>query len=179
MPTWGWIVVAIVAVAVLAVALAGAARARRSKQLRGDFGPEYERAVADAPTRREAEADLADRRKRHDELDLRPLEPAEARRFADRWSAIQERFVDDPAGATGAAHELLLAVMAARGYSTDEDRRADDLSVDHPELVEHYRAATAVRDDSDTERLREAFVDYRALFGALLQTAGARATNPR
>ena len=69
--------------------------------------------------------------------------------------------------------------MEARGYSTDEERRVDDLSVDHPELVQHYRAAMAVRDDGDTEGLREAFVSYRALFEELLQTEDARATNPR
>ena len=179
MPTWVWIViVAVVVLAVLGAALAGW-RKNRSRSLREGFGPEYERAVAESPTRREAEAELDERRKRHDELDLRPLSAEQARGYAGRWSGIQERFVDDPAGATGAAHALMLEVMEARGYSTDEERRVDDLSVDHPELVQHYRAAMAVRDDGDTEGLREAFVSYRALFEELLQTEDARATNPR
>jgi len=141
------VIVAVVVVAVLGAAVAGW-RKHRSRSLREGFGPEYERAVAESPTRREAEAELDERRKRHDELDLRPLSAEQARGYAGRWSGIQERFVDD-------------------------------LSVDHPELVQHYRAAMAVRDDGDTEGLREAFVSYRALFEELLQTEDARATNPR
>jgi hypothetical protein len=180
MPTWAWIVILAAVVVVVALAAAAAWRRRRSRQLQEGFGPEYERAVADAPTRREAEAELREREKRHEELELRPLPVELARRFAERWTSIQQRFVDDPPGATGAAHQLLLEVMEARGYSTDEERRIDDLSVDHPQLVQHYRAAMTVHDDGDTEALREAFVSYRALFDELLQTEEkAGATNPR
>jgi hypothetical protein len=178
MPVWAWIVIAVAVVLVAAAALA-AWRKTRSRRLREGFGPEYERTVADAPSRREAEAQLREREKRHDELELRPLPEEVARGFSQRWTAIQQRFVDDPAGATGAAHELLLEVMEARGYSTDEERRVDDLSVDHPRLVQHYRAAMEIRDDGDTEGLREAFVSYRALFDNLLETERVGATNPR
>jgi hypothetical protein len=47
--------------------------------------------------------------------------------------------------------------------------------VDHPVVVENYRAAQfiAVRDErgeADTEELRKAVVHYRTLFDELLQT---------
>ena len=59
--------------------------------------------------------------------------------------------------------------MATR--STTFDRRADDLSVDHPRVVQHYREARQVRDASgevDTERRRTAVTSYRSLIDALL-----------
>ena len=63
--------------------------------------------------------------------------------------------------------------MRARGYPVDDDfdRRADDLSVDHPRVVQHYREARQVRDASgevDTERQRTAVTSYRSLIDALL-----------
>jgi hypothetical protein len=56
----------------------------------------------------------------------------------------------------------------------DFERRASDISVDHPTVVEAYRAAQiiAVRDtrgEADTEELRKAFVHYRTLFAELLE----------
>jgi hypothetical protein len=66
--------------------------------------------------------------------------------------------------------------MQARGYPVgDFEQRAADVSVDHPRVVEHYRAAHAIalRDEqgqADTEALREAMVHYRALFDDLLET---------
>ena len=58
-------------------------------------------------------------------------------------------------------------VMAARGYPL-EDRRADDLSVDHPVVVQNYRTARALalrrqRREAGTEEMRQAVVNYRAL----------------
>jgi hypothetical protein len=83
--------------------------------------------------------------------------------------------VDDPPGAVGEAYRLVRQVMGARGYPTDDfERQADDVSVDHPELVADYRAAVRVTKASDegtasTEDLREAMVHYRALFTRLLE----------
>lgn len=62
-----------------------------------------------------------------------------------------------------------------RGYPVDDfDQRADDISVDHPTVVENYRAAhdihlSSQRGDVGTERQRQAFVHYRALFDKLLE----------
>ena len=61
-----------VVVAALAVAVALTLRSRR---LRERFGPEYDRMVEDAGSRRAAEHELRAREKRHDSLDITPLPP--------------------------------------------------------------------------------------------------------
>ena len=177
MDTWVWIVIAAAAVAVVVLlAIWAAGRKRRTSHLREGFGPEYDRTVEEAGSRRKAESDLSDREKRREELDIRPLAPGTRDRFATRWSTVQERFVDDPNGALKDAHGLVVEVMGERGYPTDDfEQRAADVSVDHPHVVENYRSAYAIseRSDADTEDQRQAMVHYRALFDELLETEPA------
>ena len=187
MATWVWIVIAIAAVVVLALVLWSALRARRTRTLKEGFGPEYDRTVADAASKREAEADLLERRERREELDIRPLEPAARERYADEWQATQARFVDDPGGAITEADVLIQRVMRERGYPVEDfDQRAADVSVDHPEVVNNYRAAHGIsiaheRERAATEDLLVAMQHYRSLFDELLgesrQPAGTE--NPR
>jgi len=187
MATWVWIVIAIAAVVVLALVVWSALRARRTQTLKEGFGPEYDRTVADAPSKREAEADLLERRERREELDIRPLAPDARDRYAEEWQATQARFVDDPGGAITEADVLIQRVMRERGYPVEDfEQRAADVSVDHPEVVNNYRAAHAIsvaheRDRASTEDLRLAMQHYRSLFDELLgesrQPAGAE--NPR
>ena len=175
MEAWGWIIVVLVLVAVVGAAWWFGTR-RRSTRLRERFGPEYERAVSRADTPAEAEAELEAREIRRGTLDIRPLEPDERERFLLEWKEVQARFVDDPTGTVGAADRLVAEVMLARGYPMDDfERRAADVSVDHPRVVENYRAAHAVFRSTEqgkvqTEDLRKAFVHYRALFAELLET---------
>jgi hypothetical protein len=177
METWAWIVIAAaVVVAIVLLALWAANRKRRTTQLREGFGPEYDRTVEETGSRRKAESELTGREKRREELDIRPLAPGARDRFADRWRTVQERFVDDPDGALREAHELVVLVMAERGYPTDDfEQRAADVSVDHPHVVENYRAAHAIsqRDDADTEEQRQAMKHYRSLFDELLEAEPA------
>ena len=169
-----WIVVAIVIVALLVVAGILWSRRRRSEHLRDRFGPEYDRAVDAKGGRSEAEAELAEREKRVEKLDIRPLEPAERREFIQRWTDVQARFVDDPPRAVAFADALLGDVMKARGYPvSDFEQRAGDISVDHPTVVEHYRTAHDIavrheRGEASTEDLRQAMIHYRALFDDLV-----------
>jgi hypothetical protein len=181
MPTWLWIVIVVVAaVVVLGVALV-ALRSRRTSDLRERFGPEYDRVAADAPSRREAESELRDREKRRDELEIRPLEPSDRDRYRTRWQDVQARFVDDPAGAVGDADALIQEVMRARGYPVDDfETRSADLSVDHPDVVERYRAAHGIavaheRGKAGTDELRHAVRHYRALFDSLLEETTTKA----
>src|SRR5438309_5396357 len=140
MATWVWIVIAVAAVVVLALVLWNALRARRTRTLREGFGPEYDRTVADAPSKREAEAELAERRKRREELDIQPLSPGARERYLVAWQATQARFVDDPGEAVGEADALIQKVMGERGYPVqDFDQRTADISVDHPEVANNYR----------------------------------------
>jgi hypothetical protein len=158
------------AIAVLWVAMA----ARRRAQLRERFGPEYERTVRDVGDPRKAEALLDARARRVSKYTIRPLSADEHNRFHSDWQRLQARFVDDPAGAVAEADVLVAELMATRGYPTsDFDRRAEDVSVDHPAVVNHYREAHAIavrhaREGASTEELRNAIVHYRALFEDLL-----------
>jgi hypothetical protein len=148
---------------------------RRSAELRDAFGPEYRRAIADAGSRRAGESELDARRRRVHALQLRPLSAPDRNRYATSWREVQSRFVDEPAGAIAEADDLIRTVMEARGYPmADFEQRVADISVDHPAVVEHYRAAHAIaieqegRTAQDTEALRQAMVHYRALFLDLL-----------
>jgi cytoskeletal protein RodZ len=165
------ILVAVVIVVLLAVLLA---QRRRTQRLQQQFGPEYQRTVARAGDQRTAESDLAAREQRRRELDIVALEPAAQARYLEAWRATQGKFVDDPAAATREAAVLVARVMRDRGYPVDDfDQQAADVSVDHPQVAENYRAAHAVFQANEqglasTDDLRQAFVHYRSLFAQLL-----------
>ncbi|HEX6661558.1 MAG TPA: hypothetical protein VF067_06800 [Sphingomicrobium sp.] len=168
------LVIGIVAVVVVLAAIAVfAARRRRSEHLKEHFGREYEHALETSGDRGKAEAELAEREKRVEKLKLRPLDRAERADFTRRWQDVQARFVDDPPRAVAFADALLGELMKARGYPVqDFEQRAGDISVDHPKVVEHYRAGhdIAVRHqkgEAGTEELRQALIHYRALFDDL------------
>ena len=147
---------------------------RRRVSLRERFGPEYERTVQAVGATR-AEAVLRERADRVSRFNLRKLTQDQADAFTREWRRIQARFVDDPQGAVGEADQLVTQVMTARGYPLEDfDRRADDLSVDHPVVVQNYRTARALalrrqRNEAGTEEMRQAVVNYRALFDELLE----------
>lgn len=169
-------IIAIVIAAVVIAAVAWFAwRQRHTAELRARYGPEYSRAVDQMGSRRRAEAELEARKERVEHLDIRPLSAAQRDDFLERWRAVQARFVDDPKGAVSDADRLVENVMAARGYPlADFDRRAADLSVHHPRVVENYRAARDIalrhrRGEASTEDLRQAMVYYRELFRDLLE----------
>ena len=171
-----WLVIAaVVIVAIVAVGWVYAQRQRRTR-LRTQFGPEYDRAVREAGSPEKADALLADRATRVRELKIHRLSREQAENFALEWKRIQGTFVDDPDGAVAAADRLVTEVMSARGYPIEDfDTRAADLSVEHPRVVDNYRIARAVavrrsRGEAGTEELRQAVVNYRALFDDLLKT---------
>jgi hypothetical protein len=173
-----WFVIA--AVVILTLVVAGVClffyRQKQSRRLQQRFGPEYRRAV-DELGRTKAEAELRAREKRVEKLHIAPLAPQEVADFSQRWRAIQGRFVDSPKGAVIEADKLVRELMQRRGYPMgDFERRAGDISVDHPNVVENYRAAQAIatragREQADTEELRKAVVHYRVLFAELLEVA--------
>ncbi len=182
MPSWGWVLIAIGIVVVLALVAWSALSARRRRGLQERFGPEYDRTVADAPSRREAESELSERQKRRDELEIRPLAPESRDRYASRWHNTQARFVDEPEEAVGEADGLIQEVMRERGYPVEDfDQRASDLSVDHPDVISNYRAAHGIsvaneRGNATTDDLRTAMQHYRALFVELLEQEPAQAS---
>ncbi len=160
-----------------------ASQKRRSARLREQFGPEYERAVAEGGDRRGAEAKLAERADRVRSFNLRPLTAADRATFAESWNRVQARFVDDPSASVADADRLLGEVMAARGYPVaDFEQRAADISVDHPKVVQNYRTAhdialRHVKEEASTEDLRKAMIHYRALFEDLVSDSTTAAPN--
>ena len=181
MPVWSWFFIAaavlVVLTAILAAVLAATSR-RRTRRLKEHFGAEYERAVEDAGDQRAAENELVARERNRKRLDIIELSPDAHRRYTQQWEEVQRSFIDDPSSAVGYADRLVTEVMRERGYPiSDFDQCASDISVDHPDTVEHYRSARALhlaqqKADIGTEAQRQAFVHYRALFEQLLGTGG-------
>lgn len=171
-----WIILVVLALVIVAAVVWVFYRTKRQR-LQEHFGPEYDRAVQRAGgSREEAEAELSEREERVTQFDIRPLTPDEHNRFSKSWRSVQERFVDEPAAAVAEADRLIKEVMRARGYPVGNfDQQASDLSVNHPVVVENYRAARDIaqrseRDQATTEELRRATVYYRTLFDELLES---------
>jgi hypothetical protein len=134
----------VVAILIAAVLLL---RKRRTAKLRTQFGDaEYTRAVEKSGNRKNAEAGLEGRSQRVDALP----------------------------GAVSEADRLLGDVLSTRGYPVgDFEQRAADISVNHPLVLENYRAAHEIalrqmQGQANTEDLRRALVHYRTLFEELV-----------
>ena len=166
----------IVIAAGVVVAAAAASRRARTHRLKEHFGPEYDRTVFEAADRKAAEKELTTRERKRSKLEIRPLTHDEQAAFTRHWQTVQTGFVDDPSSALGDADRLVTAIMRERGYPVDDfEQRAADISVDHPSVVENYRAAHGIhlsqqKGDVGTEVQRQAFVHYRTLFEQLLET---------
>jgi hypothetical protein len=171
------LIVILIALGVIAVAgiVYWAIVSRRRSRLRERFGPEYDRMIEQREDRRGVESELAMREKRRSKLDIRPLRPEARDEYGRRWSDTQARFVDQPGPAVGEADNLVQEVMRERGYPVDDfSQREADLSVDHPTVLENYRAAHGIsmaqaQGQASTEDLRQAMVHYRTLFVELLE----------
>jgi len=169
------ILLAAVAVAFIALVAWFIYQRVQSQKLQQRFGPEYGRTVDRLGSQTKAEAELRARERRVEKFNIVPLAPAEAARFRQAWNVLQSHFVDDPKGAVVQADALVRELMLKRGFPMgDFERRAADISVDHPVVVENYRAAQgiaerAARGEADTEELRNAVVHYRAIFNELLE----------
>jgi hypothetical protein len=176
MPVWGWILIAamviVVVIAGVLVMAMPASRRKRTERLKQKFGPEYERTVSEAGEQQAAEKELVAREHKRDKLDIHPL-----------TAGAREGYADHPSSAVGDADRLVTEVMRERGYPVDDfDQRAADISVDHPTVVENYRAAHAInlahqQGEVGTEKQRQAFVHYRALFDKLLDTGNRTDTS--
>ncbi len=178
--TQSWIILAAVVALGLVAIGAWFYRRKQSHKLQERFGPEYGRTVSELGGRTKGESELKAREKRVERLDILPLAPPEAARFSEAWQALQGRFVDNPKGVVVQAEQLVRELMEKRGYPMgDFERRAGDISVDHPDVVANYRSAQAIalrdqRGSADTEELRRAVVHYRALFDELLEVREPR-----
>jgi hypothetical protein len=156
-------------------------RRKRSQNFQDKFGAEYDRTVESAGGEKQAQAELNERQKHVDTLNIRPLSVEERERYLTTWAAVQGKFVDEPGEATVEANHLVTEVMELRDYPvSDFDQRAADISINYPDLVSNYRAAREIRikheqHKASTEELRHALIYYRSLFSELL---GAETVEP-
>ena len=172
-----WVVVAVILLALIAAAwlISRELRRRQSLRLQQRFGPEYSRVISARGDRTRAEAELLARERRVERLELVALTPEDAAKFSQAWGVLQARFIDNPRGVVVEADALVRDLMVKRGYPmADFERRAADISVDHPTVVDAYRSARAIalrdqKGQASTEELRKAVVYYRALFDELLE----------
>jgi len=184
MAVWVWVVIIVVAVLVVGAAAWLLGSRRRTKHLKDHFGPEYNRTIEESNGRRQAEAELVAREERREQLNIQPLPEGARERYSAEWNDVQAGFVDAPDDAVRQADDLVNQVMSDRGYPMDDfDQRAADISVDHPMVVENYRAAHRVyasvkQGNATTEEERMAMRHYRSLFDELLEET-ASSSNER
>jgi hypothetical protein len=173
------IIVAVIIVAVI-LALFGAlmaffSRGQQQRALRDQFGPEYSRAVNVSGNKKQLNVNLKNRTEQRQSLTIKPLAPAQRDRYQQEWRQVQATFVDAPGTALGQADSLIIRVMIVRGYPVqDFEEQADLVSVDHPQVVEHYRQAHGIYLASQaggvsTDEMRQAFVSFRSLVSELVE----------
>jgi hypothetical protein len=178
MNTNTYLIIAVVLVLVIMGAILGPifSRRQRSKRYSDKFGPEYDRTVKSMGNKKKAQTELDERRTHVETLNIRPLSDGERQRYLAAWTAVQAKFVDQPAQATVEADHLIMEVMQMRDYPvSDFEQRAADISINYPDLVSNYRAAReiAIKNEhhqADTEELRQAMIYYRSLFDELLKS---------
>jgi hypothetical protein len=177
-----FVALVVVAVVVALVALLRRRKTqarRRSEELRGAFGAEYERTVQSAGTRRDAEEELTARQQRHDSLDIRPLPAASRQRYLAAWDSVQTRFVDRPVLALTQADQLVTQLMTERGYPTDGANVQEEmLSVEHAAVLDNFRAGHAIEaanreDHADTEQVRQGMLHFHSVFEELVEDGDA------
>ena len=184
MDAWVWIVIIVAALLVIGFVAWTLGTKLRTDRLQRRFGPEYERTIEQAESRKEAESELSARMKRRRELEIQPVSPETAERYTVEWRDVQARFVDQPSEAVKDADQLVTRLMQERGYPTDDfEQQAADVSVDHPNVVDNYRGAHTVwlsneQGKAETEDLRRAMVHYRSLFEELLERETPESEQP-
>jgi hypothetical protein len=167
------VIIAVIVIAAFAVLVAGRGRIRDGggRGLKHRFGPEYDHAVADHNgDTKAAERELGERVKQHGSLTEQPLSPQARAQYTAQWADIQEQFIDSPHKAVTKADALLARLAKDRGFPGEQfEEQFAALSVHHPAQVRGYRSMhTAARGHSGTEEMREAMVEARSLFEALV-----------
>lgn len=157
---------------------------QRTRRLKDDFGPEYDRTVEKLGDRNDAEDALEERQERLESFPIRELEAEEKQQFLAKWKSVQAGFVKKPGGEVQEADRLVTEVMLARGYPMVQfDKRVENLSVNHPELASKYRQAHSVAEnkhisETSIERLRQAMINYQLIFERLLDIQSIEELEP-
>lgn len=108
------------------------------------------------------------------DFQLHALRGEVANQLRGRWETLQQDFVDAPADTLRRADALVAEAMRERGYpAVDADGRAQLLRDHEPAHAPRYdQLRRAVAEDGknwDTEQRRQALLQARTLFDALLR----------
>ena len=142
-----YIIIAVVLIlAIVGIILAPIfARRNRAEWFHDHFGSEYDSAVQRLGNEKEAQAELDERRKHVETLNIRPLSMSEREHYLADWTDVQLKFVDDPGQAIVNADRLIMEAIQVRAYPiSDFEQRAVDVSISYPALVNNYRAAQEI-----------------------------------
>jgi type II secretory pathway pseudopilin PulG len=172
------IVVAVVIVAALVaffVSRGRRAQQERQERAREQFGPEYERAVQERGSERQAEKELRKRRERLED-EVQPLSEESRKRYEERWLGVERTFVDDPWASLADADRVVADILAERNFPTDSRQEASKgVGVMHPQVVEDFREAQRVHRDAtgsegeaELEEMRRAIQMYRSVYERLM-----------
>jgi len=86
---------------------------------------------------------------------LRPLSGEARDRYAQSWSAIQSRFIEEPAAAVQEADRLVVSILRDRGAHVEDGRRLPR------ELTQARAEARTTEGETGTEGLRKAMLHYQ------------------
>ena len=125
--TWGWLFY----------------QKKQSHKLQERFGPEYDRTVHELGSRTK-ESELKAREKRVERLEILPLAPPEAPDSLRLGAPYRADSSITPRVWSSRPNSWSV-VDGKTGYPMgDFERRAGDISVDHPDVVANYRSAQAI-----------------------------------
>lgn len=149
-------------------------RRQRVEAARTRYGAEFDRTRAAVGSDSGAADALEERERRHDELDLTDLGPADQDAVRANLAILQHRFVDDPGEVLARLSTVATQVLQARGYPIGADREEglNQLALDHPESAQRLRRLLTGDYRDDTAQHREVFLGART---ALEELAGVRA----
>jgi len=183
-PTEVAIGIAVILLVVVAIVIDLSTRKRRTGKLHAQGSGIDARPVNEDLSLRQMETLPAERLEREERarravtLHILPLAPGDRVRFLESWGRVQSRFIDGPGTAVADADQLLGDVLSTRGYPVKGvEQRGVDISVDHPQILENYRAAhqgalRRAEGQSSTEDLRQVMIHYRTLFEELVGEPG-------
>lgn len=176
------VIVLIIIIAIVVIAGAVVIALRHRVALPEQAGPEYGRLEREMGSRR-ARSEFAKRRQRVDGLGIKTLSDERRTAYEAQWAAAQERFIESPLEAARSAASLVIAVAADRGYPVDDDSQLlTDLSVYHGRPLNGYRQARRITEQAEvaeTEQLRQAVLEHRAMFQDLLGCTDDNTSQPR
>ncbi len=147
----------------------------RQEQARQDYGPEFERLAQERGSEQEAEQELRERREKI-ESETHPLSEETRERYDEQWRQVEQTFVDDPKASLDDADRVVAEMLAERNFPTDSRQEASEgIGAVHPGVVEDFREAQQVRQESvtdsgggaDLDKMRQAIQKYRSVYEQL------------